>query len=560
MQKSAGSIAESNEQLISKLSTEKQKLILLQKWASIAEERAATAERRATVAEERAIRAEETASVAIKTATCAEERAIAAEKRAVTAEEGKMASDSRATLYEERAISAETRAASAEERATAAEQRAIAAEGKAITFEQRASVAEKECAITKQKCSEALRLTATAEERARTAERRAAIADERSSIANENAKTTEKRAVIAEARATLAETRASVAEDRIKVAEMETIAAEKKATDATTMVATLEERSRKAEDAVKMLQTDARMSDNRITELVQTNAALEGRATRAELQIRDLTARCQHLQEQLDKANAPSWVLKKDDIVFTDKELGRGGWGVVKAARFCGLDVAAKLLHEAILSPHNRQLFMREMNIAALVRHPNILLFIGATLGQECVILTELMQTSLRAVLEEKEINKLSMSRQQVSNIAMDVGKALNYLHLMKPDAIIHRDVSSANVLLERLGTDVWKAKLSDFGSSNFARLVKTAGPGNFTYAAPESLDPELQSPKMDVFSYGILLLEMSHGYFPDVQKRQELIQKLSWSILKTMIVECTAKDPKCRPSMADVLIKLNSV
>ena len=148
---------------------------------------------------------------------------------------------------------------------------------------------------------------------------------------------------------------------------------------------------------------------------------------------------------------------------------------------------------------------MREMNIAALVRHPNILLFIGATLDQECVILTELMQTSLRAVLEEMETNKLSMPHQQVFNIAMDVGKALNYLHLMKPDAIIHRDVSSANVLLERLGRDVWKAKLSDFGSSNFARQVATVAPGNFTYAAPESADPDLQSPKMDVFSYGIL-------------------------------------------------------
>ena len=90
--------------------------------------------------------------------------------------------------------------------------------------------------------------------------------------------------------------RPSVAEDRIKVAEMETISAEKKkATDASTMVATLEERTRKAEDAVKMLQTDAHMSDNRIAELVQK------RATRAELQIRDLSARCQHLQEQLDR-------------------------------------------------------------------------------------------------------------------------------------------------------------------------------------------------------------------------------------------------------------------
>ena len=428
MQKSARSVTEMNEQTITNLSGEKLKLIPLQKWASVLEERAATAERRAT---------------------CAEERAIRAEKRAVTAEEGKMASDSRATLYEERAISAEARAASAEERATAAEQRAISAEGKAIT--------------------------------------------------------------------------------------------------------TLEERTRKAEKG-------ARMSDSRIAELVQTNTALEGRATTAELQIRDLSAQCQQLQEQLHKANVPSWVLKKDDIVFSDKELGRGGWGVVMAARFCGLDVAAKLLHGAILSPHNQQLFMREMNIAALVRHPNILLFIGATLSQECVILTELMQTSLRAVLEEKEINKLSMSRRQVSNIAMDVGKALNYLHLMKPDAIIHRDVSSANVLLEQLGTDVWKAKLSDFGSSNFARQVATVAPGNSTYAAPESADPDLQSPKMDVFSYGILLLEMSHGHFPAMQKRQELIQKLTWSEMKTMIMECTAKDLKFRPSMADILIKLNRI
>ena len=96
------------------------------------------------------------------------------------------------------------------------------------------------------------------------------------------------------------------------------------------------------------------MSDNRIAELVQNNTALEGPQ---QLNCRSVTnctmPSCQHLQEQLDKANAPSWVLKKDDIVFTDKELGRGGWGVVKAARFCGLDVAAKLLHEAILSPHN---------------------------------------------------------------------------------------------------------------------------------------------------------------------------------------------------------------
>ena len=553
LQKSSESVAKKNEQWQKKLSAAELKVILLQKWASIAEERAATAERRAIVAEERAIRAEEAASVAIKTATDAEERSITAEKRAITAEEGEMASENRATLYEERAISAETRAASAEERATTAEQRAIAAEGKATTLEYRISIAEKECAITKTKFSESLKQTAAAEERARTAEQRATVSEERVSIANKNANTAGKRAAVAEARAAVAEMRASLAEERMKVAEMETIDS-KKTINVNTMM-TFQERASKSENVVKLL---PEVSDIRNAE--QTNTVLEGRATRAELQICDLIAQCRLLQEQLDKTNAASWVLKKDDFELTDKELGRGGWGVVKAARFCGLDVAAKLIHGAILSPHNQQLFMREMNIAALVRHPNILLFIGATMDQEYVILTELMQTSLRAVLEEKEINLLTMSRQQVSYIALEVCIALNYLHLMKPDAIIHRDVSSANVLLERLGTDLWKAKLSDFGSSNFARLVMTAGPGNFTYAAPESSDPEMQSPKMDVFSYGILLLEMSHCHFPEVQRRQELIHQLTWSTMKTIIVECTAKDLKCRPSMADVQIKLNSM
>ena len=420
------------------------------------------------------------------------------------------------------------------------EKRASVGEERAVVAEKRASVAEER-----------------AEKRASVAEERAVVAEKRASVAEERA---EKRASVAEERAVVAEKRASVAEERIKASEMEAIDAEKKATNAVAKVTIFEDRTRKAEDAVKMLQDAARISDARIAELVQTNAALEGRATRAELQIRNLTSQCRQLQEQLDKGKTPSWIVKKEDILLTDKELGRGGWGVVKAARFCGLEVAAKLLHGAILSPHNQQLFKREMNMAASVRHPNILLFIGATIDQECVILTELMQTSLRAVLEDKVTNGISMSHQQVSNIAMDVGKALNYLHLMKPDAIIHRDVSSSNVLLEPLGAHMWIAKLSDFGSSNFARQVTTAGPGNFTYAAPESSDPDLQSPKMDVFSYGILLLEMSGGCFPEVKIRQDLIQALSWSKMQTMVLECTAKDPKRRPSMAEVLIKLPNI
>ena len=307
---------------------------------------------------------------------------------------------------------------------------------------------------------------------------------------------------------------------------MEGTAAVMKATAADTRANGLEERTNQAEGAVKTLQGSARISDIRIAEVVQTNRDLEDRATGAEQQIQDLTMQCRQLQEQLDKATTPSWLVKKSDIVLTDKELGRGGWGVVKVASYCGLEVAAKLLRGAILSPYNEQLFKREMNISALVRHPNILLLIGATLDQPCVILTELMPTSLRAVLEDKMLKRVTLSHQQIYTIVIDVGRALNYLQNQML-SIIHRDVSSSNVLLDPLGGDMWKAKLSDFGSSNFAHQVTTVGPGNYSYAAPESSDPSLQSPQMDVFSYGILLLKMASGHFPEVQKRLDVMKRL---------------------------------
>ena len=99
--------------------------------------------------------------------------------------------------------------------------------------------------------------------------------------------------------------------------------------------------------------------------------------------------------------------------------------------------------------------------------------------------------------------------------------------------------------------------QLSDFGSSNFARQVTTVGPGNYSYAAPKSSDCSLQSPKMDAFSYGILVLEMACGQFPEVQKRLDVMKRLQWSAMKILIEQCSARSPGDRPNIADVLMKL---
>ena len=136
------------------------------------------------------------------------------------------------------------------------------------------------------------------------------------------------------------------------------------------------------------------------------------------------------------------------------------------------------------------------MNIASRCRHPCLLQFIGATNDERSpLFVTELMETSLRALLEQR-----SLSPTEVSVISLDVARALNYLHLKKPSPIIHRDISSANVLLWR-EADQWRGKVSDYGTANFKRDIMTACPGSRIYSAPEALT-ESQTAKVCVHLY----------------------------------------------------------
>ena len=259
-------------------------------------------------------------------------------------------------------------------------------------------------------------------------------------------------------------------------------------------------------------------------------------------------------QEMTHYCDNPPWLIEREEVVMTEEVLGSGGWGEVKVGIFRGTRVAVKCLHQLIVSDYYLQLFSREMDIASRVRHPNLLQFIGATRVGNPIIVTKLMPTSLR-----KELEKCPMTKPQVITIGIDITLALNYLHLWKPHPILHRDVSSANVLLEPSVQGKWKAKLSDYGSANLQENVHTAGPGSPVYSAPEATTPKLHSPAMDIYSVGILLVEMATGQFPSSVShgRDAQIRKVKWPLLKELIYCCTDDDAKSRPSSRVLLEEL---
>ena len=177
------------------------------------------------------------------------------------------------------------------------------------------------------------------------------------------------------------------------------------------------------------------------------------------------------------------WILSRDEVELTDKRLGEGAFGIVLEGRYCDCPVAVKKLKEYNLTLEARSLFEREMDIASRCRHPCLLLFIGATIDESPPLLvTELMELSLRVLLRREK----KLSETEVSVISLDVARALEYLHQRKPLPIVHRDVSSANVLLWKQN-DQWRGKLSDYGTAKFVAEIMTTNPGAAIYEAPES-------------------------------------------------------------------------
>ncbi|KAJ8749007.1 hypothetical protein K2173_013449 [Erythroxylum novogranatense] len=159
---------------------------------------------------------------------------------------------------------------------------------------------------------------------------------------------------------------------------------------------------------------------------------------------------------------------------------------------------------------------------------------------------------------------------------ALDIARGMNYLHKHKPHAIIHRDLTPRNVLLDESG----HLKVTDFGLSKIAQekdlqgYKMTGGTGSYRYMAPEVYRRESYGKSVDVFSFALIVHEMLQGR---PSNREELPEKVadkrayedyrpSLSSLgcpepvKMLLRECWHKNPECRPTFEEIILQLEIV
>ncbi|XP_078363907.1 uncharacterized protein LOC144648151 [Oculina patagonica] len=300
------------------------------------------------------------------------------------------------------------------------------------------------------------------------------------------------------------------------------------------------------------LQRQLREKDQTITNLRNQSRVEDLQITALNIEVATRDQQVAHLQKQ---TNSRDWVINLNEIsLMRDERLGKGAWGSVYQGKFRRCNVAVKQIHNEVL---NRAYFEREVGIASRCRHPCLLQFIGATNDQRPLIVTELMEGSLRSLYEERPLTE-----REISVFSLDVAQALNYLHLFNPNPIIHRDISSANVLLWRQG-DQWRGKVSDYGTANFVRQCTRDDPGAVIYCAPETLSVaqnQIISCKVDVYSFGVLLCEMCIRELPDPQRRDEQVRRVAnQRLLRRLITPCLQATPGSRPDMDEIITELEN-
>jgi serine/threonine protein kinase len=263
-----------------------------------------------------------------------------------------------------------------------------------------------------------------------------------------------------------------------------------------------------------------------------------------------------------------SYRISHRDLQYNESEkLGQGGFGMVYHGMWRNYtEVAIKQLHVQQMSKEMLDGFKKEASMMASLHHPNIVHLFGVCMkpGYYSMVMEYFPRGSLDKVLRSEE----SLTWGKRWEIAYDVGCGLSYLH---DNNILHRDLKSSNILLDQQ----MRAKLSDFGLSRVkteSAAMTRQSVGTLPWMAPELFESGAEyTPKADIYSYGIILWELSSRQKPfdkasEAQiigavtsgQRLDIPEDCPHSMAKLM-GRCWAQEPKQRPKIEEVVDELKA-
>ncbi|XP_059278766.1 cysteine-rich receptor-like protein kinase 2 [Lycium ferocissimum] len=222
-------------------------------------------------------------------------------------------------------------------------------------------------------------------------------------------------------------------------------------------------------------------------------------------------------------------------------KLGQGGFGMVyKGVLADGREIAVKRLF--FNNKHRAADFYNEVNIISSIEHKNLLRLLGCSCsGPESLLVYEFLpnQSLDRFIFDPVKGKALNWEKR--FEIIIGTTEGLVYLHENTKTRIIHRDIKASNILLDsRL-----RAKIADFGLARSFQEdkshISTAIAGTLGYMAPEYLAHGQLTEKADVYSFGVLLLEIVSGRQNNRRKNAEYTKSLvsiAWEYFQRGIVE----------------------
>ncbi|CAL4886934.1 unnamed protein product [Urochloa decumbens] len=283
-------------------------------------------------------------------------------------------------------------------------------------------------------------------------------------------------------------------------------------------------------------------------------------------------------------------VLMKATNNFDESSvIGRGGTAVVFKGTLNGQDVAIKRFNSSTMGAEQVKGFNLEIEVLGKLNHRNVVKLLGYCVhNTERLLVYEYMSSgTLREHLQPSDRHAPLTWMQRVK-ISLDVAQGIDYLHGLSHEKLIHRDLKPSNILLDQNLT----AKISDFGlvrlSEDKSSTSKTVG--TYGYMAPEYASFGTLGSEIDVYSYGVILMEIITGrkaineslsqddvflvpifrtLVKDKEKLRDIVDPTlelngeDWNNLKEVAdyaCYCTEDEPKIRPNMRTCVLLLSDI